>query len=215
MSLILLIRHGETDFVKEGKLAGRIPKVHLNEKGQREAIDIADALKEIPLSAIYSSPMERAIETAEPIAKVKEIKIDLVEELIETDIGDWKGQELKKVGKLPEWKIVQNSPSRFRFPGGESFQEEQTRLIGALEKINDQHKPNDLVVIVSHADPIKLIISYYLGMPLDHFQRLACSTGSLSIIKLDKGGAALLGLNLKPPYKFPVRKKEEGKKKKG
>jgi probable phosphomutase (TIGR03848 family) len=207
MSLILLIRHGENDYVKEGKLAGRIPGVHLNAKGQREANDIADALKDSPISAVYSSPMERAIETAEPLAKVKGLKIIVTEGLIETDIGEWKGQELKKVRKLPAWKIVQNSPSRFRFPDGESFQEEQTRLVSAVEKIYDNHKPDDLVVVVSHADPIKLIISYYLGMPLDHFQRLACNTGSLSILKLDKNGAALHGLNLKPPFYLTTRKK--------
>jgi probable phosphomutase (TIGR03848 family) len=207
MPLILLIRHGENDYVKEGKLAGRIPGVHLNEKGQRESNDIADALKESAISAVYSSPMERAIETAAPLAKVKGLKIIVAEGLIETDIGEWKGQELKKVRKLPAWKIVQNSPSRFRFPNGESFQEEQTRLISTVEKIIGGHKPDDLVAIVSHADPIKLIISYYLGMPLDHFQRLACNTGALSILKLDQNGAALLGLNLKPPYHFLTHKK--------
>jgi probable phosphomutase (TIGR03848 family) len=211
MPILLLIRHGETDYVKLGKMAGRTPGVHLNDKGLLEASDLSEFLKLIPIASIYSSPMERAVETATPLAKVTGLKINITAGLLETDIGDWKGLELKKAGKLPEWKIVQNSPSRFRFPGGESFQEEQTRLVNAVEKIINSHKPEELVAAVSHADPIKLIISFYLGMPLDHFQRLACSTGSVSILKLDQNGAALLGLNLKPTINIPFHKKGRNK----
>lgn len=207
MPIILLIRHGENDYVKTGKFAGRIPGVHLNEKGQQEAREIADGLKDVPLSAIYSSPLERALETAEPLAKTKKIKIAIADGLIETDIGDWMGMEVKKARKLPEWKNVQNSPSRFRFPKGESFQEEQTRLVNAMEKIIMEHKKDELVAIFSHADPIKLIIAYYLGMPLDHFQRLACGTGSISILNLDRSEVMLMGQNLKTPLDFPIRKK--------
>jgi probable phosphoglycerate mutase len=209
MPIILLIRHGENDYVKTGKFAGRIPGVHLNEKGYQEANEIADGLKDVPLSAVYSSPLERAIETAQPLAKARKLKITIAEGLIETDIGDWKGLEIKKARKLPEWKSVQNFPSRFRFPKGESFQEEQTRLVNAMEKIIESHKPDEWVAIFSHADPIKLIIAYYLGMPLDHFQRIACGTGSLSILNLDKKGAMLIGLNLKPPYHFPSNRKKK------
>jgi broad specificity phosphatase PhoE len=207
MPLILLIRHGENDYVKTGKFAGRLPGVHLNEKGRLEAIEIANGLKEVPISAIYSSPLERAFETADPLAKIKKLKVRVSDGFLESDIGHWKGMEVKKARNLPVWKVVQNSPSRFRFPGGESFQEEQTRLVTAMEKIIEKHQPEELVAIFSHADPIKLIITFYLGMPLDHFQRLACGTGSLSILNLDKNGAALLGLNLKPPYNFPIHKK--------
>jgi broad specificity phosphatase PhoE len=209
MPLILLIRHGENDYVKTGKFAGRIPDVHLNSNGQQEARDIADGLKEVPLSAIYSSPLERALETAEPLAKLKKLKVIISDGLNETDIGEWKGLEVKKVRKLPEWKIVQNSPSRFRFPKGESFQEEQTRLVNAMEKIINRHKKDELVAVFSHADPIKLIINYYLGMPLDHFQRLACNTGSLSILNLDINGVVLFGLNYKPPFKQLIHKKRK------
>jgi probable phosphoglycerate mutase len=206
MPIILLIRHGENDYVKTGKFAGRIPSVHLNEKGQQEAKEIAEGLKNVPLSAIYSSPLERAIETAQPLAKARKLKVTISEGLIETDIGDWKGMEVKKARKLPEWKNVQNSPSRFRFPNGESFQEEQTRLVNAIENIVSRHKKDELVAIFSHADPVKLIIAFYLGMHLDHFQRLACSTGSVSILNLDKSGVMLLGQNLKPPFSFIFHK---------
>jgi len=209
MPLILLVRHGENDYVRQGKFAGRIPGIHLNEKGQHEAEEIAAALKELPIAAIYSSPLERAIETAKPLAKAKGLNITFRKGLLETDLGEWKGLEIKKVSKHPAWKTVQSSPSRFRFPGGESFLEEQRRLVEVVEQIIAGHKPDDLVVIVSHADPIKLIIAYYLGMPLDYFQRIACSPGSVSILGISKETAALLGLNLKPPFHFPIPKKKK------
>jgi probable phosphomutase (TIGR03848 family) len=206
MPIILLIRHGENDYVKTGKFAGRLPGVHLNAKGKLEASELADGLKDVPLSAIYSSPLERAIETAQPLAKAKKLKITIDEGLIETDIGDWKGMEIKKARKLPEWKNVQNSPSRFRFPKGESFQEEQTRLVNAMERIIEKHKKDELVAIFSHADPIKLIIAYYLGMHLDHFQRLGCNTGSISTLAISLSGITALGINLRPPFHIFVPK---------
>jgi probable phosphomutase (TIGR03848 family) len=211
MTTLFLIRHGENEYVKLGKMAGRLPDVHINEKGRREAKELAEALEQAPITAIYSSPMERALETATPLAEAKGLKIRKTKGLIETDIGDWKGLDLKKASKLPEWKIVQNSPSRFRFPNGESFQEEQARLVTTIEHIISQHPKDEIIALVSHADPIKLIITYYLGMPLDNFQRIACQTGSMSILKIDSLGVFLLGANLRPPFPAMQTKKQKNK----
>jgi len=106
------------------------------------------------------------------------------------------------------WKIVQNSPSRFRFPEGESFPETQTRIAGALEQmIKRQSKPQDIIVVVFHADPIKLAVSYFLGLPLDHFQRLSCDTGSLTALQVNEMGANLMKLNQRPPFDFLPKNK--------
>lgn len=121
MPTLLLIRHGENDYVKTGKMAGRIPGVHLNEKGQKQARALADALTHIPLKAVYSSPLERAMETAQPIAESHKLTILQEPDLMDTDIGKWQGKSLKMLRLTKVWKIVQNSPSRFRFPEGESF----------------------------------------------------------------------------------------------
>ena len=201
MPLLLLIRHGENDYVKLGKFAGRLPGVHLNDKGLRQARELAEGLQPTPISAIYSSPLERAVETATPIAKAKGLKVIKEKGLIETDLGDWAGGEVKKISRSPEWKVVQYSPSRFRFPNGESFQEEQTRLVSAIEKIIHHHDKKDLLALVFHADPIKLVIAYYLGMPLDNFQRIACQTASVTLLNLSTQGAFILGMNLRPPFK--------------
>lgn len=202
MPLLLLIRHGENEYVKKGKMAGQLPDVHLNEHGRQQAAELAEALKQIPIKAIYSSPLERALETAEPIAKGRRINIQLRPELMDTDIGKWQGRTLKQLNRTKKWKIVQQAPSRFRFPDGESFLETQTRIASCLDEIAASNKPKDIVALVFHADPIKLAVAYYLGMPLDHFQKLACDTGSVTVLYLSETGAHLIKLNQRPPFEL-------------
>jgi len=205
MPLLLLIRHGENEYVKKGKMAGQLPDVHLNERGYQQATELADALKQIPIKAIYSSPLERAIETGEPIVKGRRIKIQLRPELMDTDIGKWQGRTIKHLNRTKKWKIVQQAPSRFTFPDGESFLETQTRVVSCLDEIAAPHKPNDIVAVVFHADPIKLAVAHYLGMSLDHFQRLACDTGSVTVLYLSETGAHLIKLNQRPPFEFLLK----------
>jgi len=203
MPLLLLIRHGENDYVKTGKMAGRIPGVHLNERGQKQAQALSEALKDVPLKAIYSSPLERALETADPIAKARNLKIIQEPDLMDADVGKWQGKSLKVLRLMKVWKIVQIAPSRFRFPEGESFPEAQTRYVNVLERIVRTHnKPKDIIAVVFHADPIKLAVSHFLGLPLDHFQRLSCDTGSLTALYISESGANLLKLNQRPPFDF-------------
>ena len=203
MPLLLLIRHGENEYVKTGKMAGRLPGVHLNEWGQKQAQALGEALKDIPIKAIYSSPLERAMETAAPIASARKMQIIQEHDLIESNIGKWQGKSIKALRLTKIWKIVQSSPSRFRFPDGESFPEMQARIASALERIIEKHnKPQDIVVVVFHADPIKLAVSHFLGLPLDNFQRVSCDTGSLTAIHANASGANLVKLNQRPPFEF-------------
>ena len=210
MPLLLLIRHGENDYVKTSKLAGRMPGIHLNERGQKQAQALAEELKDVPIRALYSSPLERAMETAAPIASARNLEIIPEPDLMDTNIGRWQGKSLKVLRLTKLWSIVQHAPSRFRFPDGESFVESQTRYVGVLERIIQKHnKPRDIVAVVFHADPIKLAVAYFLGMPLDHFQRLSCDTGSLSALYIGDMGATLVKLNQRPPFDFlkDVKKK--------
>ena len=208
MPLLLLIRHGENDFVKSSKMAGRIPGIHLNEKGRKQAEVLADALKDFPITAIYSSPLERAMETAEPIAQARTLEIFQEPDLMDTNIGKWEGRSWKVLRLTKAWKVVQNAPSRFRFPDGESFAEAQLRYANALERIVKKHnKPKDIVAVIFHADPIKLAVTHFLGLPLDHFQRLSCNTGSLTMLQVSEMGANLITLNQRPPFDFVPKKK--------
>ena len=211
MTLLLLIRHGENEYVKTGKMAGRIPGVHLNEKGQKQAQALSEALRDVPIKAVYASPLERAMETAAPIAESHKLDIQQAPGLMDTDIGKWRGRSWKVLRLRKDWKIVQNAPSRFRFPEGESFPECQLRIVNVLEGIIHKHnKPQDIVAVVFHADPIKLAVAHFLGMPLDHFQRLGCDTGSLTAIAAGEAGAYLPKLNQRPPFDF-LPKKQKGK----
>jgi probable phosphoglycerate mutase len=170
MTLLLLIRHGENDYVKTGKMAGRLPGVHLNERGQKQAQALGEALKEVPLTAVYSSPLERAVETATPIAEARKLTIVQNPDLMDTNVGKWQGKSLALLRLKKEWKIVQSAPSRFQFPEGESFLDLQSRIANVLEGIVKKHnKPKDVIAVVFHADPIKLAVSHFLGLPLDHF----------------------------------------------
>ncbi len=210
MPLLLLIRHGENDYVKTSKLAGHLPGIHLNERGQKQAEALGEALKDIPIKAVYSSPLERAMETAAPIANAHKLEMVTEPDLMDTNVGSWQGKSLKILRRTKLWSVVQNAPSRFRFPDGESFVESQVRYVNVLEQIIKQHnKPQDIVAVVFHADPIKLVVAYFLGMPLDHFQRLSCDTGSLTALYVGSTGANLLKLNQRPPFDFLNQMKQQ------
>ena len=103
MSLLLLIRHGENEYVKTGKMAGRISGVHLNERGQKQAQSLADALKDAPIKAIYSSPLERAVETAMPIANACRLEVQIEAGVIESNVGNWQGKSWKMLRRTYAW----------------------------------------------------------------------------------------------------------------
>jgi probable phosphoglycerate mutase len=213
MPLLLLIRHGENDYTKKHKLAGHLPDVHLNERGRQQAQALADALLEVPLKAIYSSPLERAVETATPIAAARGLEIQIVPGLIETDVGKWQGRSLASLRLQKYWRVIQGSPSRAHFPEGETFYECQTRVVAALDAIGRKYKPQDMIACIFHADPIRLAVAHYIGLPLDHFQRLSCDTGSLTAVFAHESGASLIKLNQRPPFDFliPPKKPDGGK----
>jgi probable phosphoglycerate mutase len=127
------------------------------------------------VDAIYTSPLERARETAAPIAKATGVKPKVERGLLECDFGDWTGAELPKLMKLPEWRTVQRAPSTFRFPNGESFTEMQVRIVTTLDRLRARHH-GGTIVCVSHADPIKAAMAHALGTHLDLFQRIIIST---------------------------------------
>ena len=204
MPLFLLIRHGENDYVKKGFLAGRTPGVNLNKAGQEQARLLAEKLAAAPIKAIYSSPLERALQTAEPLAKALGVEVSLRPGLTEVEVGDWTGMKLNRLRSQKLWNVVQFSPSRMQFPGGETFAQAQYRICQELEVLSKQHEPMDLVICVTHADPIRLAVAYFVGMPLDTFQRLAVAPASITALFLGEMGCQLLALNvpLKPDLKF-------------
>ncbi len=217
MATIILVRHGENEWVKKHRLAGWIPGVHLNEKGHQQAAAAAERLANLPISAVYSSPVLRCVETAEYLAKPHNLTVETIEAVGEVRYGDWEGKKIRKLAKLPQWRVVQFFPSRMRFPGGETMREVQWRGVQAIEKLSAHHG-NETIVITSHADLIKLLLAHYLGVHIDLFQRVVISPASVSIIALpDNGMVRVVRINddgplLPPPPPDPKKKKEKKKK---
>lgn len=200
MPIILLVRHAENDFTRKGKLAGRLPSVHLNQRGHEQANALSKLLAELPLKAVYSSPLERALETAEPIARAHRLEIIVHEGLIELDYGEWQGKSLKALRRLKSWQTVQFTPSLMQFPQGERIIAAQFRIVHTIHEIADKHSEGEWIVCVSHADPIKLAVSHFLGMPLDTYQRLNISLASMTLLSLDHQNGRLLALNYSPTF---------------
>jgi probable phosphoglycerate mutase len=191
---VLLVRHGQTPTT--GKvLPGRAPGLHLSDAGRAQAAAVAERLAALKrVDAVYSSPLERARETAAPIAKARGLRVRTDKGLLEADVGDWTGMELKKAARLKEWKVVQRHPSAFRFPGGESLAEMQVRMTSALARLCAAH-PGGTIVAVSHADPIKAATIDALGAHLDTYQRLVISTCSVTAILYADVTPAVLSVN--------------------
>jgi probable phosphoglycerate mutase len=191
---VLLVRHGQTPTT--GKvLPGRAPGLHLADAGIQQAEAVAQRISELArVDGIYASPLERARETAAPIARARNERVRVDRGLLECDFGQWTGAELKALMKLPEWRTVQRFPSGFRFPGGESFTEMQIRMVNTIERLVTRHK-GGVVVAVSHADPIKAAVAHALGTHLDLFQRIVISTCSITGIAYGDTGPAVLTVN--------------------
>jgi probable phosphoglycerate mutase len=194
MTLLFLIRHGENDYTRTGKLAGWTPGVSLNEIGKKQSLALAEKLKSAPIVALYSSPLERARETAAPLAEAKKLAVEIVDGLGEVRYGEWQGKSLKRLARTRLWRTVQGVPSAMQFPAGETFRSVQSRAVDAVEVLVKRH-PKDTIAAVSHGDVIKLIVAHYLGLPMDLFQRVMVSTASITVLRLGHGHPALVKLN--------------------
>ncbi|MCG2624346.1 MSMEG_4193 family putative phosphomutase [Arthrobacter sp. I2-34] len=193
-TLLLLVRHGETPTTGT-VLPGRAPGLHLSDRGRAQAERVAERLAGLRVDGIYSSPLERTCETAQPAAAGTGLEVNKNAGLIECDFGDWTGAALAELAGLPQWQTVQHTPSAFRFPNGESFAQMQARMVGTLEALCTAHA-GGVVVCFSHADPIKAAVAHALGIHLDLFQRIAISPGSVSAISYVEGQApAVLMVN--------------------
>jgi probable phosphoglycerate mutase len=190
---LVLIRHALNDWVGN-RLAGWTPDVHLNDEGRAQVADLVGRLSETRLSAIYTSPLERALETAHPLAQAQGQHPVIRDALAEVRYGTWTGRELKALQEEKLWPIVQTYPSGARFPGGESLREVQTRMVAELDAIVDAHR-GETVAAVSHSDPIKLAVAFYAGLSLDLFQRLTVSPASVTILSFSPFGPRLAVLN--------------------
>ena len=181
---ILLIRHGETDWNRIHRFQGR-SDVPLNQKGREQARALAVALKHEPITAIYSSPLVRAIETARLI-KMFHFSTPFFEEeaLIEMDLGDFDGMESKRwAAQFQDFrKAWQENPESVKMPGGESLKDVQTRAIDALERITKIYPPGSTLLICSHNFVNLTILCHALKISLNRFRDLKQDTAGISVL---------------------------------
>jgi broad specificity phosphatase PhoE len=193
---IFFVRHGAHDRL-DHILCGRMAGVSLSETGRDQALRVADRLSREPIAAIHVSPMERACETAGPLAERLGLAPVVAEDLNEIDFGDWTGLAFEAVRAHPAWEPWTRERSHARAPGGESLCEAQARVARWISSVRAAH-PDASVAAVCHADIIKAAVCDVLGIPLDHHHRLEVAPGSISTLRLDDRGVRLLGLNETP-----------------
>lgn len=185
---LVLIRHAHSEANAAGILSGRLPNVHLSEKGIDQANKLAERLGYFPVSQLRISPMERCFETVQPwinqyiVPKINSFEPTIDPELTEVDYGSWSGRKLSVLSKNRLWKTVQQSPSRMYFPAGEGIANMQSRAMKSVHEMASSKKKG-VAVIVSHGDVIKSIVASALGMHLDEFQRIIIDPASVSILE--------------------------------
>jgi len=182
MTKFLLIRHALTHAVGK-RLSGRMPGVYLSEEGITQAENLALRLAHLPVRAIYSSPLERAVQTAVPIAEKFGLENKVNEDFLEVDFGEWTNKTFKEIETELQFQRFNSYRSVTRIPGGESMLEAQARFIKGLERLYILH-PQQTVAIVSHSDLIKATMAYFAGVHLDMFQRIDISPASVSILEM-------------------------------
>ncbi len=195
MTTLLLIRHADNDYTGK-RLPGRLPDIHLNDIGRSQSEELVELLAEMPIHAIYSSPLTRALETAQPLAKRRGLPVHSHLGLIELDYGDWEGREFTELRKLPEWKEVLNDPETVSFPNGESAPAAQARITATLDSIMEASNPDNVIACFSHGAMVSLSIAYYLQTPLKQYHHLFVDTCSVTGLQFIDGAAKLLFYNL-------------------
>lgn len=193
MTRFFLIRHALIDGYGT-HLAGRAAGVRLNARGREQAAALAHRFAAAPLAAVYSSPLERALETAGPIAAATGREVIACDDFLEIDFGAWTGAALSELVDDPHFRRFNTFRSATCIPDGEYMLQAQLRIVTGINRLRSEH-PDRQVAIVSHSDMIKAAIAYYAGIPLDLCQRLEISPASVSVVDIDEESVRIIGLN--------------------
>ncbi len=223
MATVLLVRHGRSTANATGVLAGRLPGVHLDDAGVKQAVAVGDRLAGVRLAAAVTSPLERCRETCREIIRpqAETLRASTEKQLSECDYGEWQGRPLRELAKEKLWKTVQSQPSAAIFPGGESMRSMQDRAVAAIRRhdarVTAEHGDDAVWLAVSHGDLIKSILADAVGTHLDLFQRIHVDPASVSIVRYSESRPFVLGTNthagdlswLTPPRKARRRRRTD------
>ncbi|MEA5361134.1 histidine phosphatase family protein [Amycolatopsis sp., V23-08] len=222
MSTVILVRHGKSTANGSGVLAGRSPKVNLDDTGRAQAEKLVERLDGVPLAGVVVSPMLRCKQTVAPLLAARGIEKVVEPGLSEVDYGDWTGKELKHLAKEPLWRVVQAHASAAVFPGGEGLAQMQARSVAAVRahdrRIAAEHGDHAVWLLCSHGDVIKSIIADALGQHLDAFQRIVVDPSSISVVRYTETRPFVLRVNdhsadlsgVVPPAPKPSKRGKKG-----
>jgi probable phosphomutase (TIGR03848 family) len=196
MTTFFFVRHGVTAHTGH-KLSGWLPGIPLSEEGRTQVEGLADKLQGVPFKAIYSSPIDRTMETALAIAKRHKLEVEVTSAIGEVQYGRWTNRSFKTVMRTKMWSTLQRFPSAASFPEGETLRAVQARAVDEVERLKVKH-PKRIVCCVSHADVIKLIAAHYLGMHIDLFQRISIAPASITVVAVSDDGPRVLAVNALP-----------------
>ncbi|MFC1460781.1 histidine phosphatase family protein [Microvirga arabica] len=188
-----LVRHAAHDRVGT-ILCGRMPGVHLGDVGKAQAERLAERFANETIAGIHTSPLERAVETAEPIAARLEQPLEICEDIAEIDFGAWSGTSFEALAQDPRWSAWNKARSNSRPPYGETMLEAQARIVGAIERLHQRYADRS-IILVSHSDVIKAALLYHLGLPIDAYARFDIEPASISTLVVGDWGSKVLRLN--------------------
>ncbi len=189
---LILVRHGLTDWNEEGRLLGRHP-IALNDRGRTQAERAADALREHSIEAVFSSPQKRTSETAEAVARVHGLAVRVEEAIDEVWLGHWQGKLVTELRGDPDLEKYIEDPT-YVCDAIEPAAKVQERMVGFAERLRSTYDQGNLV-LVSHGDPLRLLLVHYLAMDLPLFRRLEVANGSISILRFTPRGPRVVLLN--------------------
>ncbi len=193
MTTFLLIRHGETDAVGR-EIMGWRPGWHLNANGREQAQRLAERLARRPIQAFYTSPLERAVETAAILAAPHALEAQPEPDFAEVRFGAWEGCKFGELERMEEWRQYNRFRACVRPPGGEMLVEVQTRMVRRLQSLAREHREGT-VAVVSHGDALRSALALYLGISLDMILRFEISPASLSVLEVTDWGSRVTLLN--------------------
>ena len=195
MPIVYLLRHAQSVANTKGILAGQDDSVQLSKDGFKQSKDLINHLKALKINQVYCSPLTRCIQTITPFMKVNpKIEFEIKSTLIEMNYGQWSGKKLSALARDKRWKSVQNKPSSFVFPQGESFKQMRQRVDALIEELKLKKGP---ILLVTHGDIIKMILAASLALPIDKFQSFVAEPASISAISIGKSSSSIIQSNFK------------------
>lgn len=194
MTNVLLIRHATHDAVGK-RILGRTPGVHLNHSGQQQAEQLARTLARLPVDAILCGPLERTRESAEPLACILDLPVQVADAFDELEMGAWTNRSFKELESNPHWQQWNTRRSLVVPPGGESMSHVQARVLAKIMTVSDRSR---CIAIFTHGDVIRAVLAHFLGMHLDLLFRFQIDPGSVSVVQMHADGAVVRMLNWVP-----------------